>query len=650
MTVELGVRRRLPYGADCQERGVHFRVWAAARQHVEVVLENHGMRALPLEPEGKGHFSGLVADARPGTLYRYRLDGSDLVPDLASRFQPQGVHGPSQVIDPAAFAWTDDGWPGPERSRAVVYELHVGTFTRDGTWEAAARELPELRRAGITVVEVMPVADFPGRFGWGYDGVALYAPTRLYGHPDDFRRFVDRAHAEGIAVMLDVVYNHVGPDGAYFRAYSPDFFTKRYETDWGESLNFDGPDAGPVREFFVANAGYWIDEFHIDGLRLDATDNICDASPSHVIADIVARARTAARGRRTLIVAENEEQNVRLVHSPARGGYGVDALWNDDFHHSATVALTGRREAYYTDYLGTPQELISAMKWGYLYQGQYYSWQRKRRGTPTVDLPPDAFVAYIQNHDQVANSATGLRALQLSSPGRVRAMTALLLLGPAIPLLFQGQEFGASAPFLFFADHKRELAESVRKGRREFLAQFRSIATPETQAQLADPGDPATFERCKLDFAERDRHHGTYALHRDLLALRREDPVFSRLGARGPDGGGAPPSSIDGAVLGASALVLRFFAQDIASQARGPTPAPHAHDRLLVVNLGRDLALVSAPEPLLAPPAQCRWRVLWSSEDPRYGGSGTPEVDTDEGWRIPGEAAVVLAARETGGG
>jgi len=618
-TVELPVKRRLPIGADCQERGVHFRVWAPARQKVEVVLDE-GARAFPLEPEADGFFSALVGDARPGTLYRYRLDGGDLFPDLASRYQPDGVHGRSQVIDPDAFPWTDDEWQGPDKARAVVYELHVGTFTREGTFEAAGRELPELKRAGITVVEVMPIADFAGRFGWGYDGVSLYAPTRLYGQPDDFRRFVDRAHAEGLAVILDVVYNHVGPDGAYFRSYAPDFFTSRYENDWGESLNFDGKNAGPVRDFFIANAGYWIDEFHVDGLRLDATDNIEDTSPTHVIADITARVREQARGRRVLIVAENERQDVRLLQPSSKGGCGVDALWNDDFHHTAMVALTGRREAYYTDYYGTPQELVSAVKWGYLYQGQYYSWQKNRRGTAAADLEPHAFVSYIQNHDQVANSADGLRAHQVSSPGRVRAMTALLLLGPAIPLLFQGQEFGASAPFLFFADHKPELAEAVRTGRQKFLSQFPSIAAADMQGRLADPGDLATFERCKLDFTERERRQPTYDLHRDLLALRREDPVFSRPRQRG----------VDGAVIGPAAFVLRFFADD------------RAGDRLLVVNLGRDLTLAGVPEPLVAPAAG-RWRVLWSSEDPRYGGGGTPAVDSDDGWRIPGEAAVVLA-------
>ena len=617
MTVQLQVTRRLPYGADCQDRGVHFRVWAPARQRVEVVLENRAAGPLPLEPEGNGWFSGLVADARAGALYRYRLDGAEAFPDLASRFQPHGVHGPSQVIDPDAFQWTDTGWRGPDKVRAVLYELHVGTFTREGTWAAAANEIPELKRAGITVIEVMPVAAFPGRFGWGYDGVAAFAPTNQYGEPDDLRRFVDRAHAEGVAVILDVVYNHVGPDGAYFRSYAPDFFTDRYENDWGESLNFDGDNAGPVREFFIANAGYWIDEFHIDGLRLDATDNIRDASPTHVIREITACVRDKARGRRTIVFAENEQQDPRLVCE-----YGVDALWNDDFHHTAMVALTGRREAYYTDYYGTPQELISATKRGYLYQGQYYSWQRKRRGSPARALSPDQFTAYLQNHDQIANSARGLRVHQLSSPGRTRALTALLLLGPALPLLFQGQEFGASAPFLFFADHKRELAEAVRTGRREFLSQFSSLATPERQKLLDDPGDPATFFRCKLDFAERDRHRSIYDMHRDLLALRRDDPAFSR----------PRPGGVDGAVLDTQVLALRFFGEG------------DSRDRLLVVNLGRDLTKGGIPEPLVAPPAGCRWRLLWSSEDPRYGGGGTPEIDTDEGWRIPGEAAVVLQA------
>ena len=466
----------------------------------------------------------------------------------------------------------------------------------------------------------MPVADFTGQFGWGYDGVDLFAPTRLYGGPDDFRRFVDRAHAAGLGVILDVVYNHLGPDGNYLKQYAADYFTDRYANEWGEALNFDGPNSGPVREFFVSNAGYWIDEYHLDGLRLDATQQIFDNSPEHVLAAVTRRVREAGRGRATLLVAENEAQHSRLARPLDKGGYGMDALWNDDFHHSAMVALTGRNEAYYTDYLGKPQEFVSAVKWGYLYQGQRYGWQKKRRGTPALDLAPAQFVVCTQNHDQIANSGWGLRCHLLTSPGRFRALTALMLLAPGTPMLFQGQEFASSSPFLFFADHQPELAKLVRKGRKEFLAQFRSLALPEVQATLADPADPQTFERCKLDFSERAKHAPVYQMHRDLMRLRREDPVLSRQRPRG----------VDGAVLGAQAFVLRYLADDGA-------------DRLVLVNLGRDLHLHPAPEPLLAPPEGKGWSILWSSQDPRYGGGGTPPLDTDKNWHVPAEATVVMA-------
>jgi maltooligosyltrehalose trehalohydrolase len=606
----------LPIGAEVVPEGVHFRVWAPRRRRVEVV---HDAGTAELEGEGDGYFSGLMEGIGAGALYRYRLDGGGAFPDPASRFQPEGPHGRSRVVDPSTFEWTNRDWPGVEPEGQILYEMHVGTFTREGTWEAAARELPELARLGITVVEMMPITEFPGRFGWGYDGVDLFAPSHLYGEPDDLRRFVDRAHAAGIGVILDVVYNHFGPDGNYLRQFSDSYFTDRHENDWGDAINFDGEDAGPVREFYLANAGYWIDEFHFDGLRLDATQDIHDASAEHILAAVVRRVRETARGRTTFLVAENEPQETRLVRPLERGGYGIDALWNDDFHHSAQVALTGRNEAYYTDYLGTAQELISAVKYGYLYQGQRYSWQKQRRGSPGLDLPPWAFVSYLQNHDQVANSGQGERCHRLSDPGRFRAMTALLLLAPATPMLFQGQEFCSSAPFLYFADHNPELAEAVRKGRLEFLSQFPSLADPEVQAVIATPHDPATFERCKLDFAERERHAGCYALHRDLLRLRREDAAF--LGR------------MDGAVLTSDALVLRFFDPE--------------GDRLLLVNLGRDLHLVPAPEPLLAPPEDRRWEILWSSEDPEYGGSGAPPPeDEEEGWRIPGHAAVVLRPKE----
>jgi maltooligosyltrehalose trehalohydrolase len=627
---ELDVRhhRCLPVGADVHPQGgVHFRVWASKRHRVEVVLEGgpgHRPGAAPvvvaLEPEGTGYYSGLVAEAAAGTLYRYRLDGEpERYADPASRFQPDGPHGPSQVVDPHTFPWHDQHWRGVLLEGQVLYEMHLGTFTPEGTWEAAGRKLPALAALGVTVLEIMPIADFPGRFGWGYDGVNLFAPTRLYGTPDDCRRFIDRAHALGMGVILDVVYNHIGPEGNVLPHFSPEYFTDRYSTDWGEAINYEDAHAGPVREYFLANAGYWVEEFHFDGLRIDATQNIYDTSSDHILAAITRRVRRAAGGRATLLVGENEPQHTQLVRLPAQGGYGLDALWNDDFHHSATVAMTGRNEAYYTDYHGTPQELISALKYGWLYQGQYYTWQQKRRGTPALDLQPAVFVTFLQNHDQIANSGRGLRAHQLTSPGRYKALTAVMLLGPGTPMLFQGQEFAASSPFFYFTDFPKDLAQLTQQGRAKFLSQFPSVAQPDMQARLRDPADPETFARSKLDLSERQRHAGMYALHRDLLRLRREDPVF-RAQRRG---------GLDGAVLGPEAFVLRFF-------------GVQADDRLLVVNLGRDLPLQPAPEPLLAPPEGMVWKILWSSEDPHYDGGGTAPLEGEEGWQIPGHAAVVL--------
>jgi len=572
-----------------------------------------------LDREPTGYHSGLVPEAGDGSRYRFRLDGGDAFPDPISRFQPEGPHGPSQVVDPLKFRWTDGNWRGVPLEGQVIYEIHIGTFTREGTFDAARRELPELADAGITVIEIMPVADFPGRFGWGYDGVGLFAPVAIYGQPDDFRRLIDDAHRVGIGVILDVVYNHVGPDGNYLREFSEDYFTDRYGNEWGEAINYDGENSCGVREWVITNARYWIEEYHLDGLRLDATHAIHDASAENIMAVLTKAARQGAHGREIVIVAENEAQETRLARPAERGGFGIDALWNDDFHHSARVALTGHNEAYYSDYHGQPQEFISAIKYGYLFQGQRYHWQKKRRGTPALDLRPPQFVLYLQNHDQISNSGTGDRLEQLSSPGRYRAMTALLLLAPGTPMLFQGQEFGASSPFYFFADHNPELGKLLREGRAQFLSQFRSLAQKEMGDYLIDPGDPANFERCKLDFSERERHARVYNLHKDLLKLRREDPVF-RMQKRG---------AVDGAVLSDKALVLRYFSAD-------------GQDRLLLVNLGVDLHLDPAPEPLLAPPAGQVWEVLWSSEHPRYGGSGTPPVDSEENWRIPGQAAVAM--------
>ncbi len=601
-------------GAQLHEDGAAFRVWARNHKQASVRIKN---REYPLQPDGDGYFVGDVKGVRAGDTYGFLLSGEGPFPDPASRYQPEGPHGPSQIIDPSRFAWSDQAWQGIKLVQQVIYELHIGTFTREGTWRSAIRELVALAELGITALEVMPVAEFAGSFGWGYDGVDLFASTRIYGNPDDFRAFVDEAHRCGIGVLLDVVYNHVGPDGNYLQKFSKSYFTADHKTDWGEAINFYGQHSAPVREFYVANAAYWIKEFHLDGLRLDATQNVYDQSKDHILAEINRSARKAAGERGIIIVAENEPQDTTLIRSQNQGGYGFDGLWNDDFHHSAMVALTGSREAYFADYLGSAQELLSCLKYGFLYQGQWYSWQKQRRGTSTLGSNPAAMVTFLQNHDQIANSGRGWRVDRLCSYGQYKAMTAVCLLGPGTPMLFQGQEFAASSPFLFFADHNEELAKKVRAGRSEFLQQWRSLATG--QLKFEDPCSRETFEKCKLDLTEREKHAETYALHRDLLKLRKNEMVFSR-----------QDRQFDGAILGPEAFVVRFFSEG------------YREDRLLVVNLGQDLHLNPAPEPLLGPPENTEWEVQWSTEDSRYGGNGTPPLDSERNWIIPAHAGVVL--------
>ena len=620
--------RRLPIGAEVQPGGgVHFRVWAPKCDRLDVVFEaeneTNALEPYELVPEGNGYFSGTAAGASDGVLYRYRTGSRDCYPDPASRFQPQGPHGPSQVVDPSRFAWHDHDWMGLRLEGQVFYELHLGTFTPEGIWEAAADRLHRLVELGVTVVEVMPVAEFTGAFGWGYDGVDLFAPYHVYGKPDDMRRFVNQAHKLGLGVILDVVYNHFGPDGCYHHAFSSHYIHKeRRGNDWGDALNFDGPDSGPVREYFIANAGYWISEYHLDGLRLDATHAIHDSSTEHILAQISRHARAVGGERRVLLIAEHEAQNVRLLRPLDEEGYGLDGVWNDDFHHSARVALTGHNEAYYCDYRGTPQELISAVKWSYLFQGQFCKWQQKLRGTPTFGIPASRFVTYLENHDQVANSARGLRLKEHTSAARYRAMTALWLLAPQAPLLFQGQELGSSQPFLYFADHADPLANLVRLGRRQELSGFRSTTHPDLRAVVADPESRAAFLESKLDDAGYYRENPTFLLFQDLLKLRREDPTFRLQRCE----------SIHGAVLGPEAFALRYLGGG-------------SNNRLLLINLGRDLYPMPNSEPLLAPPAAMEWSPLWYSEHPRYGGSGIPALEPGRPWRLSGSCAVVLVTQ-----
>ncbi|MEX0611374.1 MAG: malto-oligosyltrehalose trehalohydrolase, partial [Pirellulales bacterium] len=587
-------------GATLLADGAFFRVGAPERAAIHVILvspDGREQRRVRLQQDPDGFFSGRVAGVRQGDLYFYQVDDDPkLYPDPASHFQPQGVHGPSQVIDHRRFRWTDDDWPGPRLRGQLLYELHIGTFTPEGTWTAARERLPHLRELGVTSVEVMPVAAFPGKFGWGYDGVYWYAPTELYGSPDDFRSFVDEAHRLGLAVILDVVYNHFGPAGNYTAVFSPYYFSSQHDTEWGQAINFDGENSKPVRAFVTENAAYWVREYHIDGLRLDATHAIIDESEEHIVAELTRAARAAAGKRSVLVFGEDEWNRCYQVMRPEEGGFGLDGLWNDDFHHSCRVAATGDKEAYYRDYSGSPQELLSSIRLGYLYQGQWNARQGKTRGRLSRNIAAPHFVNFLQNHDQVANSVRGVRTHLLTSPGRHRALTSLLLLAPQTPMLFMGQEFSASSPFFYFADHEPELATLVRNGRAEFMSQFLRLVSFDSGSDLPDPADPETFNRCKLNWQEAEPNGPVMRLHRDLLQLRREDAVFSR----------QDKEALEGAVIGPEALLLRWF--DDAGD-----------DRLVLINLGADFDWHPSAQPLVAPPPDRMWTYLWSSEEPRYG-------------------------------
>jgi maltooligosyltrehalose trehalohydrolase len=625
--------RRLSQGAEIIDGGVHFRTWAPGLKKISVVIQESAGEVHPLLPEPHGYWSVMVPGIGSGTRYQYRLnEDTQGLPDPVSRSLPDGPHGPSQVVDPSKFTWSDQAWTGLSLKNEVIYEMHVGTFTAEGTWAAAQDKLQTLKELGITVIEMMPVNEFPGRFGWGYDGVAWFAPTHLYGTPDDLRRFIDRAHALGLGVILDVVYNHLGPDGNYLHRFSPHYFSQR-SNDWGRSLNYDGKHSAAVRQLVVDNAVHWIDEYHFDGLRLDATQDILDDSPEHIIATLGREARIAARGRHLLLVAENEPQDSRLLRTTNLGGMGMDKLWNDDFHHSAGVALTGRRQAYYSDYQGTANEWIATVRHGFLFQGQRSAWQNQPRGHAARNLPAAAFVAFLENHDQIANSIWSERLWQQSSAGCQRAMTALLLLGPWTPLLFQGQEWNATTPFFYFADHHPELAKLVWEGRLDFMSQFPGCTVEGARDLIPDPASIDTYLSSKLRWEERAtrRHRRSLQLHQDLLTIRREDPTIRAQADAG--------IVLEVATLSSSCGLLRYFVDGTASKS-------DTQERLLIVNLGAGFDLPSPSEPLLSSPqgsGPASWRILWSSEDPRYGGYGCTEPESAEtGWHIPGFAAVLL--------
>lgn len=531
----------MPFGAEVHPDGkTRFRLWAPAVKRVELELLGPATRALlPMLALAGGWHELLTGDAPPGTRYRFVPESGPSVPDPASRFNPQDVHGPSEVVDPRAYQWQDEAWAGRPWEEAVIYELHIGSFTPDGTFSAAVAKLPGLAELGVTAVELMPVADFPGKRNWGYDGVLPFAPDASYGMPQELKAFVDAAHALDMMVLLDVVYNHFGPEGNYLNAYAPQFFNPAHQTPWGAAINFDGDDNRIVRDFFIHNALYWVEEFHFDGLRLDAIHAIRDDSSKGIIEEISERLlQGPGAGRHVHLVLENDANEAHLLERDSAGvPQHATAQWNDDLHHAAHVLVTGERDGYYADYADAPlARLGRALADGFVYQGEPSPFRGgERRGEPSAHLPLTAFVSFLQTHDQVGNRALGQRIHALSDARREQAALACLLLSPHIPMLFMGEEFAASTPFLFFCDFGPELAKAVTDGRRREFAQFAGFSEASVRDSIPDPGDVRTFENSKLQWEERESgvHRERLDLVRKLLALRREHIVPRLRGATG---------------------------------------------------------------------------------------------------------------------
>lgn len=581
-----------PLGATVTPSGVGYRVWAPDHRQVAVVIgaDPVSARIVPLAPQPDGYFSGTDPQGKPGDRYGYRLgDHPDRVPDVAARFQPEGVDGPSEVIAPDSYRWQDVWWRKPAFPGRTIYELHVGTFSPEGTFRGALDRLPKVVELGVNTIELMPLADFPGRWNWGYDGVFPYAPARCYGHPDDLRALVDAAHGLGLAVIIDVVYNHLGPIGNYLPRYSRDYLHSERSSPWGQSFNFDGANSGPVRDFFVQNAAYWIDEFHADGLRLDATHAVHDDSPQHLFAAV---AEIAAR-RGAFTVAEDERNEARVISLQGQGAWKVNGVWADDFHHSVRVALTGDRHSYFAAYTGAAAELADILNHGWLYRGQKFLDRAEPRGTEARHLPPASFVHCINNHDQSGNRALGERLCQLTSPAAYRAAVVLLCLTPYTPMFFMGDEWAASTPFFFFTDHPGEIgAKMGMYRRREFAAQG-----PEVLAKMPEPQAESTFRASHLQWAERSdpAHAPVLALHQAALAIRQVHPQFQN-----------PDRSLWSASACGELLELRWKAADgnwvllVALKAGVPG--------LLADALGQDGGSAG------------RWDCVLSSEEPRFGG------------------------------
>ena len=525
-------RHNMPFGADFGDNGsVRFRLWAPAARKVDLCLVgSNGSKALSMEPcmepRDQGWFELATDAAKAGTQYRFRIDGGQEVSDPASRFQPEDVHGPSEVIDPATFDWQHGGWRGRPWEEAVIYELHVGAFTPAGTFSALAERLDYLADIGITAIELMPVADFPGRRNWGYDGVLPFAPDSAYGRPEDLKALVQSAHNRGLMVLLDVVYNHFGPEGNYLNSYAPQFFTGRHKTPWGNAINFDGPESRTVRDFFIHNAMHWLTEYHFDGLRLDAVHAIIDDSTPHILTEIANVVRSSIEpDRHVHLILENDHNQARYLQRTEHCQVqGYNAQWNDDIHHALHVLITGERDGYYLDYAQRPlDQLGRCLVEGFAYQGERSILRSgDTRGESTAGLPPGAFISFLQNHDQIGNRAFGERIATLAEPRAVQAAMAILLLAPSPPLLFMGEEFGSKTPFLFFCDFEKGLAEAVAAGRRNEFARSASFSDPASREGIPDPNAAATFDASRIDWTDlaQPLHHDWLSFYRRLLKLR----------------------------------------------------------------------------------------------------------------------------------
>jgi maltooligosyltrehalose trehalohydrolase len=512
---------RMTYGATpVPGGGVQFRVWAP---HVQTLAVNVGGAVFPMTRDGED-FEVLVPQALPGQTYSLLLDEAKERPDPVSRAQPEGVHGPSEIIDPDAFVWADQDWKGLDLDRYIIYELHTGTFTPEGTFEGIIQKIPYLKELGITAIELMPVAEFPGRRNWGYDGVDFFAPHSSYGGPEGLKKLVNACHRAGVAVVLDVVYNHVGPEGNYLAEFGP-FFTDHYRTPWGPAVNFDGPGSDGVRQFFIDNALYWLTEYHMDALRLDAIHSIYDMSALHILAELAERfhQQAADLGRKAWLIAESDLNDVRVIQPRSDGGYGLDAQWFDEFHHALISYLTKMRRGFLGAF-GRLADIQKALSEGFIHDGIYSPYRRRRFGSSSKDLPGDKFVIFVQNHDQIANTNQGMRLSQLVSLDQFKLAVTLLFCSPYLPMLFMGEEFAETAAFLYFTSHlDPALAKLVTEGRRKEYAEFA------TSGAFFDPQSPATFERSKITWSllEEAKHQAILSFYRELIALRKRWPCLS---------------------------------------------------------------------------------------------------------------------------